>query len=110
MRSSLAVRPSPLLALTLDLHHLHLTICAPPCELSIRSALPTNVTLAGSPFLAGPTDGGRLASRCGRVGEEVGHDTHKPLGLLPVEQVPRLVEALQAGVGEQAGQHLGVAG
>jgi hypothetical protein len=50
MRSLLTVRPRRFLALTLDPHHLHLTICAPPCLFSIRSALPTNLTLTVCPF------------------------------------------------------------
>jgi hypothetical protein len=52
------------LALTLYPHHLHLTICAPPCELSIRPALPTDLTLTRSPFLAGPAGGCGWHARC----------------------------------------------
>src|SRR4029453_18040143 len=49
--------------------------------------------------LAGPVGGcGRHAPFSGRVGEEVGHRAHEPLGLLPVQQVTRTLEPLPSGI------------
>src|SRR5512133_2784111 len=75
---------------------------------NVWPAFPTDLTLTRSPFLAGLAGGCGWHACCrGRVGDEVGHDTHEALGLLPVEQVTCPVEPLQPGVGNQAGQDLG---
>jgi hypothetical protein len=86
------------------------TICAPPCWLSIQPAPPKqpdphSALLAGSAAAAvdPPADAAGPARK-------VGHHAHKPPGLLSVEQVHRPMKPLHPSVGEQAGQHLGVAG